>query len=170
MFWLSSAQSSAKTPSPNTLMGDATPPASPCRNHGAKEKRTVLLKIGRASNVQRRMNQWTRQCGYDLSVVRFYPHQSSSSGVPSDPGDTSLPGISLGGSSNSQPITVPYLHKVERLIHLELADKRVSRDCEACGKVHREWFEVNANSDGVKGVDEICKRWCRWAEGVGRGV
>ncbi|KAI9782531.1 MAG: hypothetical protein M1816_001869, partial [Peltula sp. TS41687] len=40
----------------------------------------LLLKIGRATNVYRRMNQWMRQCGYDLSLVRWYPHVPSSSG------------------------------------------------------------------------------------------
>jgi len=50
------------------------------------------------------------------------------------------------------------------LIHLELADKRVKRGCSTCGKEHREWFEVEGTRDGVKGVDEVVRRWVKWGE------
>ena len=156
---------------------------------------TLLLKIGRASNVQRRMNEWTRQCGYNLSLLRFYPHmpsqqqqnhqqQSAPSPLPSPrrehnasngrrsssshylssnhqpSSDTSSP----ASNPSSTPKKVPHAHKVERLIHLELADKRVKRACEECGKEHREWFEVLGTRKGVAEVDSIVKRWVNWAE------
>lgn len=54
--------------------------------------------------------------------------------------------------------------RVERLIHLELGEQRVVKKCEACGKEHREWFEVEASREGVKKVDEVVKRWVDWAE------
>ena len=54
---------------------------------------------------------------------------------------------------------------MERLIHLELADQRVKKNCEACGKEHREWFEVAGTREGVKAVDEVVRRWVVWAEG-----
>lgn len=109
---------------------------------------TVLLKIGRAANVQRRMNQWTRQCGYNVSLIRYYPYRPSSAPTP-----TSL--------DSGQ---VRYAHKVERLIHLELAERRVKKECEACGKEHREWFEVEGSRRGVRGVDEVVRRWVGWGE------
>ena len=109
-----------------------------------------MLKIGRAANVQRRMNQWSRQCGYELSVVRFYPYTSAAS-----------PPVKR---EEANPKPVANSHKVERLIQLELADKRVKRACAACGKEHREWFEVEASREGMKGVDEVCRRWCGWGE------
>jgi hypothetical protein len=59
---------------------------------------------------------------------------------------------------------------VERLIHLELAEKQVKRQCTACGKEHREWFEVEANQAGVKAVDETVRRWVGWAERMHSGV
>ena len=59
---------------------------------------------------------------------------------------------------------VPFVKRVERLIHLELAEKRVMRDCAACGREHREWFEVEGSEKGVKGVDEVVKRWVAWGE------
>ncbi|OAL51436.1 DUF1766-domain-containing protein, partial [Pyrenochaeta sp. DS3sAY3a] len=138
------------------------------------EKETILLKIGRANNVHRRMNEWTRQCGYSLSLVRYYPY------VPSTPSPTPSPQASPANSrrpssQNTRPADtmrrassgvrkVPHAHRVERLIHLELGEQRVMKKCDACGKEHREWFEVDATRDGVKKVDEVVKRWVEWAE------
>lgn len=141
------------------------------------EEDTILLKIGKANNVHRRMNEWTRQCGYDLSLVRFYPY------VPSTPSPS--PHASPRGSparsrrqsaqnANSPAPSavrkVPHARRVERLIHLELAEQRVVKQCEACGKEHREWFQVRATSEGVKAVDEVVKRWVSWAERAGNSL
>ncbi|KAI9692009.1 MAG: hypothetical protein M1820_009584 [Bogoriella megaspora] len=135
------------------------------------EKGKLLLKIGRASNVQRRMNEWTRQCNYNLDLVRWYPHipssSHSSSPVPS-PGPSSrspksarrVSDVSTG--RGTQVTKIPHSHRVERLIHIELADRRVKRNCEVCGKEHREWFEIEAGREGVKAVDELVRRWVRW--------
>ncbi|KAI0405259.1 meiotically up-regulated gene 113-domain-containing protein [Xylaria palmicola] len=115
--------------------------------------KTMLLKIGRASNVQRRMNEWQRQCGYNLSLVRYYPY------VPS--------------SQPSTPRKMPHSHKVERLIHLELEGQglRVNHkvNCDACGRNHKEWFEIEASRAGINAVDEIVRRWSDWDEGNAQG-
>jgi hypothetical protein len=136
------------------------------------EKNTILLKIGRANNVTRRMHEWTRQCGYSLSLVRYYPYVSS---TPT-PSPQSSPAHSRQPSySNQRPSDasrrvsegvrkVPHSHRVERLIHIELTGQRVMKKCDACGKDHREWFEVEATKEGVKRVDEVVKRWVDWAE------
>ncbi|OBT95538.1 hypothetical protein VE01_05169 [Pseudogymnoascus verrucosus] len=110
-------------------------------------RKTILLKIGRASNVQRRLNEWSRQCGYNLSLVRYYPYQPSS------------PGLGVG-----TPKKVPYAHRVERLIHIELNGIRArgGGGCESCGREHREWFEVEATREGVRSVDEVVRRWVDW--------
>ena len=50
------------------------------------------------------------------------------------------------------------------MIHLELVEKRVMKKCAACGKDHREWFEIEASEDGVRAVDEVVRRWVAWAE------
>lgn len=63
---------------------------------------------------------------------------------------------------------VPHVHRVERLIHLELADIRM-RDlgrCPECGKEHREWFEIEAEKEALRKVDECVRRWISWAESV----
>ncbi|KAF1915675.1 meiotically up-regulated gene 113-domain-containing protein [Ampelomyces quisqualis] len=142
--------------------------------HDASAKGTIFLKIGRANNVHRRMNEWTRQCGYSLSLVRYYPY------VPVTPSPTPSPQSSPAQSrrqsyQNARPADpnrrvsegvrkVPHAHRVERLIHLELGEQRVMKNCDACGKTHKEWFEVEASRDGVKKVDDVVKRWVEWAE------
>ncbi|KAH6641305.1 meiotically up-regulated gene 113-domain-containing protein [Chaetomium tenue] len=119
-----------------------------------KPKKKVLLKIGRATNVQRRLNEWQRQCGYNLSLIRYYPYVPSSS----------------PGSSGGAPRKVPHSHKVERLVHIELTGRglRVAdrEKCEACGREHREWFEVEASRSAVADVDEVVRRWSDWDEGL----
>ncbi|KAI1099119.1 DUF1766-domain-containing protein [Jackrogersella minutella] len=162
IFWLT-PESQPATPPAEAARSLLTPP----RPDGGRQRRTsdvlesfaikesktgsskkVLLKIGRASNVQRRLNEWTRQCGYNLSLIRYYPHISS--------------------SQPSTPRKMPHSHKVERLIHLELAGAglRVSdkANCDVCGKAHREWFEIDASKKGIAMVDEVVKRWSDWDE------
>ena len=118
----------------------------------SREKRTITLKIGRAANVHRRMTQWTKQCGQNITLIRYYPHSSNST---------------LPASGSASPgVTVSHVHKVERLIHLELADKRVVKSqCENCGREHKEWFETEASKEGLRSVDEVVRRWVGWAEG-----
>jgi hypothetical protein len=116
-----------------------------------RSKRTILLKIGRAANVHRRMTQWTKQCGQNISLIRYYPPTTTANNstlVPPSPAPK-----------------VPHVHKVERLIHLELAEKRVNKsECEQCGREHREWFEIEASRKGLRGIDEVVRRWVGWAE------
>lgn len=120
---------------------------------GDKSNKKILLKIGRATNVQRRLNEWTRQCGYNLSLIRYYPYISSA-------------------SSTAVPRKMPHSHKVERLIHIELAGLglRVTdqEKCEACGREHREWFEVDATRNGVADVDGVIRKWVDWDESSGQ--
>ncbi|OJJ02188.1 hypothetical protein ASPVEDRAFT_131427 [Aspergillus versicolor CBS 583.65] len=116
---------------------------------------TVKLKIGRTNNITRRLNEWTRQCSNHLTLIRYYPYTSSS-----------RRGKGQGVGKGLEPgRKVPHVHRVERLIHIELADIR-ARDlgqCPECGKEHREWFEVAAERDSLKRVDECIRRWVRWA-------
>ncbi|KAL9010259.1 MAG: hypothetical protein Q9173_004791 [Seirophora scorigena] len=170
MFWLTTSTDAASTAADPSALLTPSPMPSPRHRRASSAPRdsssltrqgsdnpsassNILLKIGRASNVQRRMNEWTRQCGYSLRLIRYYPYLPSS--VPS----------STAPDPPASPRKVLHAHKVERLIHLELAGKRVRRDCDVCGKEHREWFEVSGDRQGVKAVDEVVRRWVRWAEG-----
>ncbi|KAI9721522.1 MAG: hypothetical protein M1812_002284 [Candelaria pacifica] len=182
MFWLTPASTATTTAQTSSSLLPA--PSTPKNAKGSRasaimsslpsnvdraastNERNILLKIGRASNVQRRMNEWKRQCGYDLSLIRFYPYVSSSSRSSTPPSsrrsDSSNGALDADGAGVRK---VPHAHKVERLIHIELADKRVKKLCETCGREHREWFEVEASREGVKAVDEVVRRWVAWGEG-----
>ncbi|KAL2018021.1 hypothetical protein VTK56DRAFT_1337 [Thermocarpiscus australiensis] len=119
----------------------------------------ILLKIGRATNVQRRLNEWQRQCGYNLSLIRYYPYIPSGSSSPA------------AAAAAVLPRKIPHSHKVERLVHIELAGRglRVAdrEKCAACGREHREWFEVEATRRAVADVDEVVRRWSDWDEAQG---
>lgn len=138
-----------------------------------KEKSTIFIKIGRASNVQQRMNQWSRQCKHKVTVLRYYPVQSTSSSSSSpfptpqaSPNSKGAP--SPASPSQSPPLKVPHAHKVERLIQLELRNSQVEVNCEGCGKVHKEWFEVEGSRAEVGRVDAVIKRWVNWSLGGAR--
>ncbi|KAK0944051.1 hypothetical protein LTR29_004391 [Friedmanniomyces endolithicus] len=152
--------------------------ASEAESHecGGGGKRTVMLKIGRANNVTRRMNEWQRQCGYALNLVRWYPYLPSSPQIsPTRQASTPLyPDLTQPPSQQQRRLgesmvvrKVPCVKRVERLIHLELQDKQVKRRCDVCAKEHREWFAVEASQAGVRVVDECVRRWVGWAEREG---
>ena len=196
MFWLTPASSTApSSDAASSILSSSTRPTTKGRrpsellleyaspsNYGTP---TILLKIGRASNVQRRMNEWTRQCNHHLSLIRYYPYLPTSPQSPSaSPSHTqALPQLTSRTAYNepaasytnplpplAPPMTprkVPNAHKIERLIHLELREKRVKRGCEACGKEHREWFEVEGTREGVRAVDQVVRRWVAWGESTG---
>jgi hypothetical protein len=105
-------------------------------------KRTIFLKIGMAKNVHQRIMQWQKQCGYNISLLRYYPQ---------------LP--------RTQELTkVSFVRKVERLIHLhlEMLGYRVKKECR-CGTEHREWFEIAGNTQAVREVDSIIGHWVAWS-------
>lgn len=145
-------------------------PSAAAANPGTG-KSTIFIKIGRASNVQQRMNQWSRQCKHKVTVLRYYPIQSSSASPSSSPFPTpqaspnSKSAPPPASPSRSPPLKVPHAHKVERLIQLELRDSQVEVNCEGCGKVHREWFELEGSRAEIGRVDAVIKRWVNWSLG-----
>ncbi|KAK4209157.1 DUF1766-domain-containing protein [Rhypophila decipiens] len=146
-----SADASTPLRTPNDLL-------APGGSRGGKQvvasqsQGTYLLKVGRANNVQRRLNEWKRQCDHEISLVRYYPYVSSR-----DPDAT--------------PRKMPHSHKVERLIHIQLTglNMRVTdrEKCKNCGREHREWFEVKADRDSVADFDRIVRKWSDWNEAEG---
>ncbi|PGH18241.1 hypothetical protein AJ79_00580 [Helicocarpus griseus UAMH5409] len=116
---------------------------------------TMILKIGRTTNVHRRMNQWKEQCAHNLTLMRYYPYVPSSTLVHS--------------GAPIPPRKVPHTHRVERLVHLELADRRVKllEPCTCCGRKHKEWFEIRADREQLRIIDECVRRWVRWSELTG---
>lgn len=196
MFWVTppttSTRGTAQAPLPGDIASSLLPPATTSSNNlrpppqsrsvsdalrAARDLNaltsnptsnapgTIRLKIGRTSNVHRRLNEWTRQCSYDLTLIRYYPYTPSSS-------TSSSPARGPARKQNSSHLVpgrkVPHVHRVERLIHLELTDLRV-RDlgrCSECGKEHREWFEVEAAKEALRRVDECVRRWIAWGESI----
>lgn len=123
----------------------------------------VLLKIGRTINVASRLNQHANQCNYEPTLIRYYPHPDSKSVAK---GDTVVH-------------KVPNVNRIERLIHLELRDDpkvypdELRHKCAVCGKIHKEWFSIEATEEGVKWVDGVVSRWVAWGEywgGEGEGA
>ncbi|KAL7942824.1 meiotically up-regulated gene 113 domain-containing protein [Trichoderma barbatum] len=187
MFWLT--PESAAEPAPVDAARDllAPPPrgggsssrrpsdvvsafANQNKNSRDPKPKTMLLKIGRAANVQRRMNQWSRQCGHSIQLLRFYPYMSSSNPASFDASAASshTRGRAPSPASAASPHATPHVKKVERLIHLELIGMGLRADlgaCEACGREHKEWFEVEATREGVRTVDNIIRRWVGWDDG-----
>ena len=118
-----------------------------------REPPKILLKIGRAQNVHRRMTQWTKQCNQNITLVRYYPHYASAAADP----------------RSASGVKVPHVNRVERLVHLELRGMGMGKEaekCSDCGKEHREWFEVPGTRDGLRGVDSVVRRWVQWAENL----
>ncbi|GAO50107.1 DUF1766-domain-containing protein [Saitoella complicata NRRL Y-17804] len=110
----------------------------------------ALYKIGRTTNLQRRLYQWSNQCSLQPILVAYYPSPASSA---------------------SSALKVSISHRVERLIHIELADKHPVSDkaaCEACGRVHREWFEAETGRVGWEGIKTVILKWVEFGK-VGWG-
>ncbi|KAF4785787.1 hypothetical protein HER10_EVM0009944 [Colletotrichum scovillei] len=140
MFWIT--PTTKKEAAPVQEARSLLAPPSPARG--------MLIKIGRAQNVQRRMQQWTKQCSYEIEVLRYYPY---------------IPGASA--ASGQQPRMTPHVHRVERLIHIELSGMGLHAGpitCAGCTSVHREWFEVQTSKKGIGAVDDVIRRWVDWDE------
>lgn len=151
------------------LNPSADSPSSPSLPTPTKDSGTLLVKIGRTNNVHRRLTSWSKQCGYTLSLLRFYPYTRTSKSPSSSPTHLHANHDNVPFSPASQPQTLPYTHRIERLIHLELSASRVKQaQCGKCGREHKEWFEVEASREGVRGVDEVVRRWVGWGEWMGK--
>lgn len=179
IFWVTRIDPNSPGPPPRDIASSLLPPSN--RHHGRRSTSdalraaqahdgqtrgsvsgpgTIRLKIGRTSNVHRRLNEWSKQCSHDLTLIRYYPYTSSS---PSpSPARTPHSDTSHHGHGRR----VPHVHRVERLIHIELADQRVKDQgpCPECGREHREWFEFAATKDALRLVDECVRRWVSWGE------
>ncbi|CAA7257378.1 unnamed protein product [Cyclocybe aegerita] len=75
-----------------------------------REKNIIKLKIGRTANVAKRLSEWDRQCHSQEHVLRgCYP----------DSGEEEA-GLMRG--SLKPGATVPWCHRLEKLVHTELDD------------------------------------------------
>lgn len=79
--------------------------------------KTIQLKVGRAVNVVKRLNEWGKQCGSKEQVLRGWYPGSVGEDESLMKGRVILPD---GGNDDV------WCHRLERLVHLELADLAVN--------------------------------------------
>lgn len=82
-----------------------------------KRPGVIQLKVGRAVNLTKRLDQWGKQCGSKVPIVRgWWPGT-----VEDESDDDGTNGSLLTGNIKAgEP--GPLCHRVERLVHIELAD------------------------------------------------
>ncbi|KAK0551053.1 hypothetical protein OC846_003431 [Tilletia horrida] len=140
----------------------------------------VCLKVGRTSNVFRRMAEWKGRCrrrGAGLVLIGFEPSPQSndrtSSAVSPARGRPTGGGVEapaqglIGGAAEVWCEGIYGSHKWERLTHLELLDigRRLDEGpCEDCGARHREIFMIprdigQGNTNAIEAVREIVRKW-----------
>lgn len=147
----------------------------------------ISLKVGRATNLNRRMDQWGKQCGSKEQILRgFWPGGMGKEGVP-------MKGLVQAGPKG------PWCHRLERLVHIELADvatsapyleagypnveasklskevdkgaKRDVKKCPDCSTMHKEIFTFERATRGrYKGkewesiVKPLIEKWGGFVE------
>ncbi|KDQ12369.1 hypothetical protein BOTBODRAFT_134940 [Botryobasidium botryosum FD-172 SS1] len=160
----------------------------------SKSPQHVHLKVGRAINLNKRIDEWSKQCGPDEVRLRgWWPGGLSK--------DTSLLSGRLNAGNRGK-----YCHRLERLVHLELADlsyngqylapdfpinvpsqsrsaglprapkspskaKLVREPCSRCNEVHIEIFTFSRVTAGKLERNEwdsivrpIIEKWGRFVE------
>lgn len=95
----------------------------PTTEHKSVDPRTpgkLHLKVGRAVNLVKRIDQWGKQCGSKEQVLRgWWP------GTVEDDDDAAANGSLMKGRVKAGD-KGPLCHRLERLVHLELADLAVN--------------------------------------------
>ncbi|CAG8507334.1 5831_t:CDS:2 [Funneliformis caledonium] len=121
----------------------------------------TFYKVGRTSNVHRRLYQWAKRCGYKPKLIEEFPSSKDSEGGE-------------GSRINVERTKCKYTHRAERLIHIELTArfKADVEKCESCGRSHREWFKASSdvNDEFVlhrwDDVREVITHWITFVEKV----
>ncbi|KAK4510845.1 uncharacterized protein ATC70_005280 [Mucor velutinosus] len=109
----------------------------------------AYFKIGRAQNPHRRMYQVARSCNLIPKLVEVIPKFPEKPSAQDKqwimPVNVDLDASQVDNDSNAMETKCPMSHRVERLIHLELASQyqRAGFKCDKCGSTHREWFRVD---------------------------
>ncbi|KAH9180247.1 hypothetical protein EDB89DRAFT_2110420 [Lactarius sanguifluus] len=114
---------------PNSFLSGSSTSADP------DEKKLINLKVGRATNLNRRMDQWGKQ-----SFRGFWPGGMGKEGVP-------MKGLVQAGPKG------PWCHRLERLVHIELADLATSAPYLEAG-----YPNVGANKEADKGSKRDVKK------------
>lgn len=122
----------------------------------------VLLKVGRAAQVYKRIAQWRDQCrSHEPLLVGLYPGGPAAAGAGS-----ALPGLgALGRDVRGVRLT----HLCELLVHTELDEyaQRLRAPCADCGRAHRELFAFELPSRDAQHVTTAAiERWMHAIERI----
>ncbi|EDR10966.1 uncharacterized protein LACBIDRAFT_316008 [Laccaria bicolor S238N-H82] len=99
------------------------------------QNKTIKLKVGQTVNLGKRIDQWGRQCSSKEQILRgFYPRVVESD---EDGGEGSLMKGQVKAGEKAA-----WCHRLERLIHLELADLVAT-----CVYLDPEWLNVDCSSN-----------------------
>jgi hypothetical protein len=109
----------------------------------------IHLKIGRAVNLTKRLDQWDKQCGTKQRehIIRGWWPEAVEGGRGVVNGSGILKGKLVPGEKGA------YCHRLERLIHLELGDLVLSQQ-------YMEPAFPKVNVGNVKKVDVAAKQKC----------
>ena len=93
-----------------------------------------LVKIGFTTQTEeQRLQKWCRDCKHTPHLIEL---------------------------NKSYLDGLPHVHRVERLIHIELRDQRIIEPiCAGCGELHDEWFIVTNEL-----AKQVTQKWCDWMQ------
>lgn len=124
----------------------------------------VCLKVGRSTQVFRRIGEWNSQCHSKQPLLRaIYPSQDNQQLMP--------------GMDTPTMQGVPLSRRWEALVHLELSAlaERVDEVCHDCGKRHREIFMIprwlgyrdasrQQQPEGFEMAKQVILKWLRFVQ------
>ncbi|CAG8857639.1 19563_t:CDS:1, partial [Gigaspora margarita] len=107
----------------------------------SQNSKTKYFKIGRGKDVEKRLKQWEKKCKYEANLLQKFP----------------------------TGYRCKYTHRVERLIHLELSNIKISLPpCSGCKEIHKEWFDAelisNTNGSGLETIKKVIQNWINYCD------
>lgn len=121
----------------------------------------LCLKVGRTTNVFKRLGQWRSKCQSKDPLLRAFHPSAQGQGLISGADWVEVEGVHLS-------------HRWETLVHLELASigHRIDEVCHDCGLRHREMFMIprtlkwndGQRKDGFELVQRIVTKWMQFVQ------
>jgi hypothetical protein len=110
-----------------------------------RESETIKLKVGRAVNLVKRIDQWGKQCGSKEQVLRgFYPGAVEPDNNTGEGNTSLMKGRVIAGEKG------PWCHRLERLIHIELSDLTCN-----CVYLDPSWPKIKTVSSASPSATEV---------------
>lgn len=90
-----------------------------------------MIKIGRTIDLKQRLEEWNTQCKTTHDYHRTF--------------------------EDGEPLNIPHVQRIEKLMHIELGNYRKKRICDGCNRKHIEWFDISAEK--AKKVYQKLQDW-----------